>query len=525
MLVPGVCAWRGFDHLEPTAQHHQAPRPPTHWGHSCGRKLFRLLPPVPGLYLCQTHSACTCNELVSAHNRVLGATVLPTTSGMRSVRDELRVLRRTIGVVTPETLDQALAHFKGARFTLYSNAKESLRSRPLSRRDANLGCFIKSEKFNPDEKTNPDPRMIQARGPRFNLHMAQYMHPLERAVYRVVDRHGLRIFAKGLNATAKADLILKKFEVLSNPVCFSLDASRFDKHVSPMLLKEEHRFYKEVFQGDALLAQLCNWQSKNKCRTTSGVLYQATGGRMSGDMNTAIGNCILMYAMLMAVSKRLGVEPLVVDDGDDCLMFIEKWDEAKFEGNISKYFEEFGMNIKLENKAYHPEDVVFCQSKIVGNRMVRNWVKVLSHGTSGVKHWNDPKLVRPMMTSVGKCELACNPGVPILQSYAEALIRNGRGERQKRLDVDHGVMMRALHEVGSTEKILQAKAEPITIEARLAFERAFGISPLDQFLIESRLEQWEVTEVNSVPVAVELCSDWVAIRDASLVKLPDEPWW
>ena len=39
---------------------------------------------------------------------------------------------------------------------------------------------------------------------------------------------------------------------------------------------------------------------------------------------------------------------------------LRKWDEAKFEGNVSKYFEEFGMNIKLENKAYHPEDVVFC---------------------------------------------------------------------------------------------------------------------------------------------------------------------
>ena len=86
-------------------------------------------------------------------------------------------------------------------------------------------------------------------------------------------------------------------------------------------------------------------------------------------------------------------------------------------------------------------------------------------------------------------------------------------------------MIRAIHEVGSTEKILQAQAEPITIEARLAFERAFGISPLDQFLIELKLDQWEVTEVKSVPVAVELCSDWVAIRDAPLVKLPDEPWW
>lgn len=434
-------------------------------------------------------------------------------------------LRRKLGIVVPETMDQSLAHFKGARFTLYSNARESLKTRPLCRRDANLGCFIKSEKFNPDEKINPDPRMIQARGPRFNLHMAQFMHPLEHAVYRVEDRHGLRIFAKGLNAVQKASLIRSKFDVLSHPVCYSLDASRFDKHVSPGLLKEEHNFYKNVFQGDSLLSLLCEWQMKNKCRTTTGVTYQATGGRMSGDMNTAIGNCILMYAMLMGVARRLGVEPLVVDDGDDCLMFINKWDEKKFENNISQYFKEFGMDIKLENKAYSPEQVVFCQSRMVGDRMVRNWVKVLSHGTAGVKHWNDPKLVRPMMTSVGMCELACNPGVPVLQNYASALVRNGKGERQKRLDVDHGVLVRALHEVGSIDAIFQARTQPITMSSRIAFEQAFGISPLDQQLLEYRLDNWVVDEVRSVPVPVELHGDWIPLRDASLVKLPDEPWW
>lgn len=484
-----------------------------------------MLPPVPGLYLCQTHCACTCNEIVSAHNRVLGATVLPTIQGLRSVRQELSHLRKQLGVVVPETIEQALAHFKGARFTLYSNALESLKSRPLCERDASIGAFIKAEKFNPVDKVNPDPRMIQARGPRFNLHMAQFMHPLEHAVYKLTDKHGLRIFSKGLNAIEKAELIRSKFSVLSHPVCYSLDASRFDKHVSPGLLFEEHTFYKSVFKGDPLLEKLCEWQARNKCRTTTGVKYTATGGRMSGDMNTALGNCVLMYAMLMAVSKRLGIQPLVVDDGDDCLMFVEVWEEARFEARISDCFLEFGMKIKLENKARSPDQVVFCQSKIVGDRMVRNWVKVLSHGTAGVKHWNDPKLVRPMMTSIGKCELACNPGVPILQSYAQALIRNGRGQLQKRLDVDHGVFLRALYEVGTVVGIMQADSAPVTFEMRIEFERAYGISPNDQILIESILDNWNVEEVVAHPVLCELQSDWKPITDASHVKLPDVPWW
>lgn len=520
--MTGVCS--APKKLEKIAEHHTSPQA-DHRPCNTKRQLFRLLPPIPGLYAPQTHLACQCNEFVSAHNRVLGEAPLPTKRGIFDVRRQLKRLAWQLPFPRAESLDEALMHFRGARYTLYSNARESLRSKPLARADANLGCFVKAEKFNPLDKVNPDPRMIQARGPRFNLHMAGYIHPLERIVYQLRDEFGLRIFAKGLNSFEKADLIRSKFAKLKRPVCYSLDASRFDKHVSPKLLDEEHRFYLTMFPRDAQLAMLCDWQKRNKCFTSNGVRYAARGGRMSGDMNTALGNCVLMYAMLMAVAERLGVTPLVVDDGDDCLMLVEDHEAHKFEECITPYFLEFGMAIKLENRAEVPEQVVFCQSKIVGDRMVRNPIKVMSNGTSGCKHWHDPKLVRPMLTAVGACELACNAGVPVLQEYALSLLRNGRGERAKRIDLEGGVLQRALYEAGSEQNIYATKAKDVTLEMRMEFERVWGIPVPAQLILEEMLQGWVIDDIVAVPVGTELHADWELQEDPSRVPARAPAFW
>lgn len=483
------------------------------------------MPPIPGMEHCQTHTACQANEFVSVHNRIVGETVLPTPKGVAAVRHQLRKLAGKLQYPAAETMDQVMAHFKGARFTLYDQARKSLLAQPFCARDANISTFIKAEKFHPSAKVNPDPRPIQARGPRFNLHMARYIHPLEKVVYNLLDSHGLRVFAKGLNSFQRAALISAKFACLEKPVCFSLDASRWDKHVSLAMLKAEHAFYTHMFPGDDFLKHLCRLQQVNKCRTSNGVVYTATGGRMSGDMNTALGNCVLMYAMLMGVADKLGVEPLVVDDGDDCLMFVEEWHAGRFQQHISKLFREYGMDIKLENRATVPEQVVFCQSKIVAGRMVRNPLKVMSNGTSGVKHWNDPRLTRSMFTAVGSCELSCNAGVPVLQEYALALKRNGRGQRMTRMDIDHGVLLRALYEVGSEQAIYDSAAKEITMEARIEFEKVWGIPVGVQDWLERRLRDWDVEDIVAQPVGVEIRADWVVQEDPSRVFPVDPAFW
>lgn len=245
---------------------------------------------------------------------------------------------------------------------------------------------------------------------------------------------------------------------------------------------------------------------------------------MSGDMNTALGNCVLMIAMCEAARQSLGVQFEIFDDGDDCLLFCEAEDLPLIRRRLPELFLEFGQELKLENETDSLQGIIFCQSRLVelagGPRMIRDWRKVLSHGTSGVKHWNNPKLVRPMMNAIGHCELALNPGVPILQEYALALIRNGRGERLKWLDVDSGLLLRTRYELraeGNFEKaIYTVDPVPVTAEARRSFEAAFGIDPAEQLAVENILRNWTVSRTEALDVPVELNAHW---DDMSLPEL------
>jgi hypothetical protein len=474
------------------------------------------VPPVPGLWLCFTHSDCVCNQVVSATNRVLGSPPQPTKSGLQSLRREAKSWSRELGTVIPWTHQQVCESFKDHRKPRYLKAAETLKERAFTRDDAKVNAFIKSEKFNPLEKVNPDPRMIQARGLRYNLELAKYTRPMENRIYKVLSKRGLREIAKGLNQLERAELIKQKCEVFADFTCFSLDSSRWDQHVSAEVLKIEHSIYLRMCNEPELQSILA-MQIHNFCSTRSGTKWRSYGRRMSGDMTTALGNCALMRLMIKAAMRQLGVPFEIVDDGDDCLLFVPGELAELVRAALPNIFLEFGQELKLENEAKRIEDIVFCQSKVIetvdGPKMVRPWRKVLAHGTSGVKYWGVPNLVRPMCNAVGSCELALNAGVPVLQAYACALRRFGKEERLKRMDLENtGLLIRAraeLHAGGDFEqRVYGSKTRPVTAKARESFERTWGVPVAEQLAIEGILDRWTLLSTEAMDFPLELDSSW-----------------
>lgn len=520
--MPAVCAYP--KHFEEVAARHEAPRPPPGWEHNSKRHLVRIVPPVPGLWTCFTHTGCVCNELVSAHNRVVGEVPLPSREGIKALYSEARRLSNSCGHLEPWDLERVLASFRGQRARRYQDAYASLAINPLSASDARINSFVKAEKFDPEAKVNPDPRMIQARSPRYNLVIAKYLRPVEHFIYNLVGAAHTRQVAKGLNQRQRAALILEKFRQFRNPVCFTIDCSRFDKHVSLEVLRVEHAFYRMLLPNYPEFDRVLAWQEQNVCRTAGGVKYTVAGGRMSGDINTALGNCLLMVLMVRAAMRKLGIRHYdIVDDGDDCLVFVEMEDFALIKGELQKVFLQFGQELKIENVATDYTGVVFCQARIIydgeNHIMVRDWRKVLSQSTCGTKHWNDPCMVRPMCRLLGDCELALSAGVPILQEYALALRRIGGNKVAKLSSVDPGVMYRLEREGDVQQVLLEAKARIITTEARLVFERVFQTSLFEQLAVEDVLRKWDLDVVTAVDVPVEWDSTWEDRRSLS-VMLP-----
>jgi len=519
-----VCAYP--KELQEVAAYHGEFRPPNDWEHNSRRYIVRLVPPVPGLWTCFTHAPCVCNEIVSARNRVLGKVPLPTTAGLKELRAEMKAMARRAGHMVPWTDAHVLESFVGSRRARYVEALESLRVKPLCPADARIQSFVKAEKFNPGDKENPDPRMIQARSPRYNIAICRYLRPVEHHIYRLVDSAGVRMVAKGLNQRDRAQLLVDKFGMFADPVCFSIDCSRWDKHVSKKILEVEHSYYRKILPNHPEFDRLLDQQLVNRCRCAAGTKYVVNGGRMSGDINTALGNCLLMVMMARAAMKSLGVRSYqLLDDGDDCLVIVERGDFDLVREKLPEKYLAYGQELKIENIAYKVSEVLFCQSRVVFNGeypiFVRDWRKVLSHACCGTKHWNVPEEVRPMLGLVGTCELALGAGVPILQAFAQALIRNSRGKIAKIVNLEAGLGYRIKNEYGQVVDLRGlTKARQITAESRVSFEDAFGVPIWEQEAIESILDRWTITTEVAKDVPTEWDYSWNDYRQLE-VLLPE----
>jgi hypothetical protein len=103
----------------------------------------------------------------------------------------------------------------------------------VQRQDSFLQAFVKAEAVNFTAKPDPAPRIIQPRNPRYNALVGRFIRPLEHRVYIAIGKlFGGPTVMKGYNAVGTASCLRDMWLEFTNPVALSLDASRFDQHVS-----------------------------------------------------------------------------------------------------------------------------------------------------------------------------------------------------------------------------------------------------------------------------------------------------
>lgn len=153
-----------------------------------------------------------------------------------------------------------------------------------------------------------DPRAIQARADNFKARAGPWVAALEA---RVKER--LPILVKGLDESSKAKHIQTLRSRATNVV--ELDFSRFDRSLSVELMKAtEHAIYQKVFPPE--IAKLMSKQLHSTVASRNGATYYVDGTRMSGDMNTSIGNCLIVACLMRALGMPLGS---FIAEGDDML--------------------------------------------------------------------------------------------------------------------------------------------------------------------------------------------------------------
>lgn len=427
---------------------------------------------------------------VSKYHRADGAKVRPPRISVARVEDAMRPFTRRLREIacrlTPMTVPQFVAS-RGRKRKVYEVAAEMYWRRGIQLRDSQVRTFVKAEKLNLTAKPDPDPRVIQPRSPVYNIGVGVYIAPLERVIYK----HIATIFSqehvvfKGLNAAKRGAAIHKLWSKYKNPVWIGFDVHRMDQHVNESLLQYEHSLY-NLYYFCAKLARLLRHQLHTKGKGTcfdGFVEYIIHGCRMSGDMNTSLGNCLIMCALAYSYLVVMALTASVVNDGDDGGFICERDDLHRLDG-FSAYLERVGLPVALERPVYVLEQIEFCQSRPVFNgtmwTMVRDPRVCLDKDSCSLKPIRTETEWNTIRNTVGMSGLALAGHMPIYGSFYEAL-RRGAGDRIDRDRTVTGFSMLA--------KGMNMRGVKVTDVARASFFMAFDISPAEQRAIEEHYDK------------------------------------
>lgn len=414
-------------------------------------------------------------------------------------------MHRKVGVTTPMTRQQFAASYRGRKRTIYERAAESLRTDPVSRKDARVKAFVKREKTNFTVKRNPCPRVIQPRDPRYNVEVGKFLRPMEHKIYQSINEYwGERVVAKGRNMVQRAESLRQKWSRYRKPMALKLDAKRFDQHVREEALRWEHSVYlSAVARSDrAELGRLLDMQLRNigAGYVDGGVVrYRTNGTRCSGDMNTALGNVLLMCAMVIGLLEQQGSNCTFEDDGDDCLLIGEERDILALRPLLVPWFLQFGFEIDDQGVASTLSRVEFCQARPVFDG--KGWIMVrvpeagLAKDVHSLVALDNQKVYRMWASAVGHGGLSLAGGIPVYDALYRWYVKESAGARPlEHPFLDTGFAMHA-------RKMAHYKRENMTIsdQARISFWEAFGIDPADQVLLEehyrSAVGGWHTPEL------------------------------
>lgn len=404
------------------------------------------------------------------------------------------MLRARAGPLVRWTEAEVVAKYDGARKRLYAKvAADLLKNDYITRRDARVEAFVKAEKRL--ESKPKVPRMIQHRSPRFTLRLSQYLRPVAKVFFTLSGRGHKRVapapvFSYGLNAAKRAELLMQKSRSIPDCVMLPLDCKGFDRHVNKQLLQVEHGVYLSLYRNDPELARILSYQLNNVCITANRISYGSEGRRMSGDANTSLGNCILVYLMLRVAMRGERARWDLHIDGDDFVVFVERWAAARVAEQVTSFFYACGHELTAGTPARRWQDIEHNSSRIVhgayGYITERNPWKVLATTFVHHAHFHNKKGGLRAFRTIAQGLLVRSLGLPVLQAFAVGALRSVPG-------------VPWLDEVLDAETLYRTKllnpnwhaAQPVEVlnHSRIVFEQVWGMSVEEQLVLEARLER------------------------------------
>jgi hypothetical protein len=188
----------------------------------------------------------------------------------------------------------------------------------------------------------------------------------------------------------------------------------------------------------------------------------------------------------------------LANNGDDCVVFMEKSDEKKFMNGCKDYYTNLGFTMKIEEPVYELEHLEFCQARPVlvsgEYRMVRNLHQSISKDLHCLQDIAHRKHAEAWISAVGKGGQASCAGVPVLQSFYHQFPHSDhplRGQLQEKFLESQGFKYNTTR---------SCEAISVDAESRYSFWLAFGLTPDEQIALETG---FSMVSCDSLPEMVD----------------------
>lgn len=403
---------------------------------------------------------------------------------------------------TPLKLQEYAELFQDRRRKIYQRAADENLAYGFHDKLSSVRPFVKREKYNFSAKPDAVPRVIQPRNPRYVVETGRYIKPIEKKIYKNINTvFGHEAVFKGLNAQRRGELMREHWDSFIEPVAISIDAERFDEHVSAPMLEWEHSIYQSFYHGDRFFKRLMRLQRFNRgigfCK--DGIIkYRINRNRMSGDSNTSLGNVTIMCGLIYTYCNEKNIKFRLADDGDDSVTIIEKQDLDAFQLGLYDWFKGYGFSMAVEEPVYIFEKIVFCQSQPVYDGtswiMVRDPRVALSKNCLSLKPIRHQKVRERWMSAVGKGGMSLSGGIPIWQNFYQQFIVKSNGAKPL---TDPTLETGAARMARGMKREFVSNVPP---ECRFSFWLAFDISPECQIAIEETFDEYRLSDDTDQPV-------------------------
>lgn len=355
-----------------------------------------------------------------------------------------------------------------------------------SRDVCRVKCFIKNESY-PKFKF---PRAIYSRSDMFKIMIGRFFKVLEESIYHLKNPNGVPYFIKPIPHCDRTNFIIEHFNYGPGFTCegvyrryFTADYKAMEGSFRPELMRKvEMVMYDHVLQFLPCVGEFRRLMEVlfgvNVCVFRNFVL-KIVGRRMSGEMNTSLGNGFSNLMIILYNLREIGVfDAVVVVEGDDSLV--------SYVGRLMVpcMWSRFGFTVFM---MYHisPNLASFCGQLFDESSgvVIADPMKIVLNFSWFNKKYREVGrnirygLIRGKALSL----LYLYPGCPIVQSFALAYIRLTKDYKVYIDSTLDAYKKRILFDAIKFAKLPVRDVEPT---ARDFMQLVYGIAPTSQCKIE-----------------------------------------